>query len=56
MKRHYIKPALRVVHIETQQMMAMSGVNGTASFSERLTGETTDQALSRHYTEVDDDY
>jgi len=50
MKIQYIKPETSIVSVELQQIMVVSGVENTSSFSGNLTEETTDQALSRHYS------
>jgi len=47
MKKNYSKPCVSVVALNLQQMIAVSQVTGTMAFSEEITDETTDDALSR---------
>jgi hypothetical protein len=55
MKKQYFKPELSVMIVELQQIIAISGVDNTSSFSETLSDETTDQALSRLHSMWDEE-
>lgn len=55
MKKIYIKPETTVVFVQLQQMIAFSGVGSTSEFSESISEETTDQAMSRQRSVWDDD-
>ena len=49
MKKHYIKPAIKQELSALTTMICISGVGNTADLDESITGETTDQALSRQH-------
>lgn len=55
MKKNYVTPAMRVVAFINDTMICASGVEGTSGFSKRITGETTDEALSRRHSVWDDE-
>ncbi len=55
MKKRYFSPVTTIHTVQLQQMIAVSGVGSTADFTEDLTEETTDKALSRRRRTVWDD-
>ena len=55
MKKQYIAPSVKVVLLTHQTMICVSGVEGTASFSEDITVETTGEVLSRRTSFWDDE-
>ena len=55
MKKQYIAPSVKVVLLTHQTMFCVSGVEGTASYSEIITDETTDVVLSRRTSFWDDE-
>lgn len=55
MKKQYTAPVTQTIMLSHTTVICVSGVGNTADFSEAITEETTDYALSRQQSLWDDD-